>query len=339
MPGLLDSIEIRGMKLANRIVMPPMANSFANDEGIVAQRLLDHYAARARGVGLVVIENAYVSPQGRRRFGQIGIHSDEMIPGLRRLAQVVQERGAKVAIQMNHCAAGCKSSEIGEQPVAPSDVLTPHGSGEVPRPLTDSEVEQLILAYGQAARRGKEAGFDAVEIHAAHGYMLNEFASPYTNRRTDRWGGSAEKRMRFPVEVVREVRRQVGPDFPISIRLGAADLVEGGLELEEGKVLAAALEEAGVDLMDVSAGLVGGRPTGYAAPGFFVSLAEGVKQVVKVPVVGVGGIKDPKFAESLIREGRVDMVAVGRAMLMDPEWALKAAQALAPGIPPPPVTH
>ena len=182
--------------------------------------------------------------------------------------------------------------------------------------------------FGEAARRACKAGFDAVEIHGAHGFLLNQFASPLSNRRTDEYGGTFEKRIRFPLKVVEEVRKTVGSGFPLLYRLGTSDGQEGGVTISECQAFARKLVEAGINLVDVSGGLVGSRPEGLVSQGYFLPQAQKIKQAVEVPVIGVGGIKDPKFADEAIRQERVDLVAVGRALLVDPDWSLNAANVL-----------
>ncbi|MCL5024879.1 MAG: NADH:flavin oxidoreductase [Chloroflexi bacterium] len=327
MPGLLDPLKVGSLELRNRIVMPPMANQWAPPTGAPVDAHLKHYSDRAEGVGLVIVEHAYILPTGRVRATQLGIHTDAVISAYRRLVDAVHARGAKIALQINHAGGKPRVSGGGADPVGPSDVTPPEGEAQ-PRPMTLDEIRDVIAAFGEAARRVKEAGFDAVEVHGAHGYLNNQFMSPYTNRRTDQYGGSLENRMRLPLETTSAARRAVGPDFPLFYRLAGADLVEGGQSLEDGQKLAMALEQAGVNVIDVSAGLVGAYPAKFTEPGFFLPLAEGVRKVVSVPVIGVGGIKTPEFADQAIRGGRADLIAVGRAMLADREWALKAIQAL-----------
>jgi 2,4-dienoyl-CoA reductase-like NADH-dependent reductase (Old Yellow Enzyme family) len=198
---------------------------------------------------------------------------------------------------------------------------------EVPRELSVKEIEEISKAFGAAAARTKEAGFDAVEIHGAHGFLLNEFFSPLTNKRSDQYGGSLVSRMRLPLEVVGEVKRQVGEKYPVFYRLGSDDMTPGGITVEDSKVLAIELVKAGVTLIDVSGGLVGSRPD-HLPPGYFVPQAYAIKKAINVPVIAVGGIKTPELADSIIREGKADLVAIGRALLSDPAWAVKAAQVL-----------
>ena len=329
MPGLLDPIRIGSLELPNRLVMPPMGTHLATDEGEVTDALIEHYRQRAPGVGLVIVESSYVMLAGRGGLNQLGIHRDEGIPGLQRLASAVKEQDSRISIQLNHSGASALPDEALGTPAGPSAVPLP-GSDVIPRELSKGEIESIITAFAQAARRAKEAGFDAVEVHGAHGYLNGQFTSPLTNRRTDEYGGSLANRICLPLEIVSEVRNLVGADYPILYRLGADDMMKGGLTIQDGRRIAAALVESGVNAIDVSGGLVGADHPTIKGQGYFIPLAEGIKQAasVQVPVIGVGGITEPAFADEVIRERRVDMVAVGRAILNDPEWAHKAVEAL-----------
>lgn len=330
MPSLSDSISIDNLTLKNRIVMPPLANDFSSSAGEVTQKHLDHYRARAgAGVALVIVEHSYIVPEGKMTKKQLGIHNDSLIPGLAGLADTIRSAGAKSAIQLTHAGANTSAKVCGCQPVGPSAVASP-GRDETPRPLEIGEIEALIEAYRQAARRAKAAGFDAIEIHGAHGFLLSQFASPYTNQRTDQYGGSTENRVRFPLEVITAVRQETGPGFPLLYRFGASDFLQGGLALDEAQKIAPMLVEAGIDMLDVSGGLCGSRPKELGdMPGFFVPLAQSIKEVVDVPVIAVGGITDAVFANSIIAEGKADLVAVGRALLKNPNWAAEALEQLA----------
>lgn len=330
MPRLSDPLTFKGLELKNRIVMPPMANDFSGADGEVNDRHLEHYRARAGAdVGLMIIEHSYVNPAGKMTVKQLGIHEDGLVPGLKTLADAIREAGSKSAIQLAHAGANTSSEVCGCQPLGPSDVAMP-GRKEAPRPLTEEELAGLVDDYRQAARRAREAGFDSIEIHGAHGFLLSEFVSAHSNRREDRYGGSQENRLRFPLEVITAVREQVGPDFPLLYRFGASDFLEDGLSLEEAQQVAPKLVDAGIDLLDISGGLCGSRPKQLGdMQGFFVPLATSIKSVVDVPVIGVGGITDAAFADSVIREEKVDLVAVGRALLKNPEWAREALAELA----------
>lgn len=326
---LFSEYQLRGLRLKNRIVMPPMANNLATEAGEVTSRLVEHYARRARSVGLIIVEHAYIVPEGRISANQLGIYDDRLTAGLAKLAAAIRAAQGLSAIQITHGGSAAPAALIGQAPAAPSAVPHPLG-GEIPRPLSEREVEELPAAFARAAERAKEAGFDAVEIHGAHGYLLNQFYSPLTNRRTGPWGGdSRETRLGLPLAVVRAVRGAVGPDYPVFYRLGAADRLPGGLTVEDAVYAAPLLAAAGVDLIDVSGGFTGSRPPDLSGQGYFAPLSEAVKQVSPVPVLVTGGITDPQAAEELIRQGRTDLVGVGRALLADPDWPVRAQAALA----------
>jgi NADPH2 dehydrogenase len=333
MPGLFSPITIQGLTLKNRIVMPPMANHMAGDDGAVLDRHIAHYAARAGAqVGLVVVEHAYVDRGGRAGETQLGIHEDSLIPGLRRLADAIRAGGAASAIQITHAGGRTTAAVAGGQPVAPSAVADPM-SGETPRSLSAGEIGALTGAFTRAARRAVEAGFDIIEIHGAHGYLLGQFLSPLTNHRTDRYGGDLKGRFTFAREVIAAVRSAAGQTFPLFYRLGADDLTPGGLTPEDGARAAKLLAEAGIDVIDVSGGYGGTGRDRFQEQGFFVPLAEAVRKASGIPVIGVGNIRDPEYADRVVREGRIDLAAIGRALLADPLWAQKAAEKLGVPIP------
>ncbi len=330
MPTLLDPIKIGSLHLKNRIVMPPMATGLATTGGEVTEKLIKHYVSRAKELGLLIVEHSYVEKGGKLSPHQLGIFDDSLIPGLTRLTERVRELGTPIAIQINHAGRVTTSEICGAQPVAPSPV--PHSDEhEIPRALSEKEIEILVEAFGSAARRAVESGFDAVEIHGAHGFLLHQFLSPSSNKRSDEYGGKLQDRMRFPLQIVTRVKEKIG-NFPLLYRLGADDMKAGGLSLDESKVVAQELAEKGVHAIDVSGGMIGSRPeTLQGIPGYFVPFAEEIKKVVNVPVIGVGGIRTPEFANEVITNGRADLVAVGRALLADHEWASKAVEALKKG--------
>ncbi len=328
MPGLFDPISIKGLSLKNRLVMPPMATGMATEDGGVTGRHIKHYATRAKGgVGLIILEHTYVSEDGKAHRGQTGLYDDRLIPGLKHLVEVIHAEGAKVIIQLTH--AGAKASRIvtGKQPSGPSNIILPNSS-EAPRSLTIPEIKTLIVRFGEAAHRAVEAGFDSVELHGAHGFLLCQFLSPYANQRHNKYGGNLAERLLFPTEVIKEVKNKLGENTPLFYRFGADDMLEGGLTRQEAKLAAQHLEQVGVDVIDVSGGIGGDGQRSFTEQGYFVPLAEGIKEVVKVPVIGVGNITEPEYADRIIREGKVDMVAVGRTLLSNPEFPRQAAQKL-----------
>ena len=330
MTKLFDSLIVGKVVLKNRIVMPPMANGLADTEGRATDSLIAHYVRRASGVGLVIVEHSYFTSEGKASSNQLGIQDDVAISGLSRLVEAVHAEGTPICIQINHVGRKGNPEITGTRPVAPSAIAT-EGSDVAPRVLEKNEIERLVRLFGEAAGRARRAGFDGVEVHGAHGYLLNQFVSPLTNSRIDEYGGSFHGRIRFPIEVITEVRRVVGPNFLILYRLGASDGEGRGVTIQEMQRFAQRLVEASVNIVDVSGGLIGDAPADMTGQGYFLPLAEKIKKAVDVPVVGVGGITDPTFADQAIREGRVDLVSVGRALLSDPDWALSASRSLIGG--------
>ncbi|RLG83775.1 MAG: NADH:flavin oxidoreductase [Thermoprotei archaeon] len=327
MPTLLDPIEIRGHVIRNRLVLPPMGTGLAGPRGEVTDELIKHYDVRSRCNGLVIVEHSYVSPRGKVTENQLGIWSDDLIPGLARLAKTIKGRGAVAVIQLNH-GGGKANPELVGTPIAPSSVPVP-GFEWVPREITREEIDEVVEEFVEAARRAIEAGFDGVEIHGAHGYLLSEFLSPITNKRRDEYGGPLENRMRLPLRIVERVRRVIGSGKLLLYRMGVTDAMEGGFTVEEAEVFAARLVERGVDVIDVSGGLCGAELPGKEnVQGYFVPYAERIRRRVKAPVIGVGGVRDPLFANRVIEEGRIDLIAVGRAQLEDAEWACRALEAV-----------
>ena len=328
MPGLFDPINIRGLSLKNRLVMPPMATGMATEDGEVTDRHIKHYTVRARGgVGLIIIEHTYVSEDGKLSRGQLGLYDGSLIPGLKRLVEAIHAEGTKVIIQLTHAGAKASSNITGRQPSGPSSIILPNCT-EVPRSLTIPEIKTLIMKFGNAAYRAVEAGVDSVELHGAHGFLLCQFLSPYANKRHDEYGGNLEARLLFPKEVIKEVKNRLGKNMPLFYRFGADDMLEGGLSREEAKLAAQQLEQIGVDVFDVSGGIGGDGQRTFTEQGYFVPLAAGIKEVVKVPVIGVGNITEPEYADRIIREQKVDMVAVGRTLLSNPDFPRQAAQKL-----------
>ncbi|MBI4181221.1 MAG: NADH:flavin oxidoreductase, partial [Chloroflexi bacterium] len=238
MPGLFDAIEIRGLRLKNRLVMAPMATNMATEEGEVTERHLKHYTTRARGgVGLIILEHTYVSRDGRLSSSQMGLYHDKLIPGLSQLVKAIHSEGAKVVIQITHGGAKTSSNITGKQPFGPSNIIPPR-SKEIPKEMTLPEIKTVVTAFGEAARRAIDAGCDAVELHGAHGFLLCQFLSPYTNQRNDKYGGDMIGRLRFPLEVIKEVKSKLEKRAPLFYRFGADDMIEGGLSRQEARLAA-----------------------------------------------------------------------------------------------------
>lgn len=324
MANLFSSLIIKDIKMKNRIVMPPMALELATESGEVTEKMIAHYQEKASGgVGLIIIEHSYVLEQGRYSKRQLGSYDKRLLPGLSKLAGAIQRYETPVVLQINHAGPRGSSQISGTTPLSPSSIKV-YDDHEVPKEITKDQIETVKGAFAQAALLAKNAGFNGVEIHGAHGFLLSAFLSPLANKRKDEYGGSLENRAKLPLEIIRIVREAIGDSFPLFFRLGADDMRPGGLEVNESKTIAGWLADAGVDVIDVSGGLVGSRPSNRP-PGYFVKQAHEIKKQVNVPVIAVGGITEPSMAEEIIQTGMADLVAIGRALLKDPLWPQKAA--------------
>ena len=324
---IFSPFTVQRMTTKNRIVMTPMGTNFGEHSGEMSFLHINYYEQRAKGgVGLLTVENASVySPQGSNGTTQLRIDRDEFIPRLFNLCERVHKHGACISIQLNHAGASAMSSRTGEQPVSASNLPSKEG-GEIPRPLEKDEIYMIVKKYGEAAKRAQIAGFDAVEIHAGHSYLLSQFLSPLTNKRTDEFGGSAENRARFTRLVIDEVRKQVGPFFPIFVRISADEFLDGGNTLDD---CIDYLQYFGdnVDVYDVSAGLNGSiqyqLDANYMPDGWRSYMARRVKEAYGKPVVTVGNIRDPQVAEDILARGDADLIGMGRGLIADPEWVNK----------------
>lgn len=328
MKRLFTPITINGMTLKNRIVMSPIYTGYATATGEVTDRLIRYYVERALGgTGLIVIEFTTIDPLGSAFPNMLSIYDDKVIPGLKRLTNAVHKAAAKIAMQIAHSGRRTHSTVIGAQPVAPSAI--PQPGGEIPRELTGEEIADLIRAFGRGAYRVKESGFDAVMIHMAHGYLIQQFLSSLSNKRTDAYAGDLANRTRFALEVLQQVRKEVGPRFPILSRIVGDEYVPGGFTLDEAKEFAKMLERQGVDALNVSGG--SGMSHQMIVPptsiprGVHVRLAAEVKKVVSIPVAAVGRLT-PTLGEQILKEQKADLIVMGRGLIADPEAPKKAKE-------------
>jgi 2,4-dienoyl-CoA reductase-like NADH-dependent reductase (Old Yellow Enzyme family) len=326
---LFSPLEINGMELSNRAVMPAMGTGYGGTDGSVTDRLTAYLARRARGgVGLLITEVCAIDPRGRGFPTEIGAWSDDQLDSLARIPEAVHHEGSRVALQLHH--AGRETMEVfaGAPPEAPSSI--PSAMLRQPcEEMTSTRIAEVLEAYAAAAARAREAGYDAVEVHGAHGYLINQFLSPFSNRREDEYGGSDENRSRFALEVLTAVRDRVGPGFPIIIRVSVEEAVQGGYGTPFMEWLAPRLVEAGADCIHASVGVIS-TPGGLTIasmdtkPGFNLPRARAVRSVVDVPVIGVGRINDPRLADEAIARGDADLVSFGRQHLSDPDFLAKA---------------
>lgn len=328
---LLSPMKIKNLELANRIVMPPMGTNLGNPDGTVSEANLAYLRRRAgSGVGLIITEISAVHPSGMAINSELGSYEDRFIPGLKKVAAAVHAGGGKVALQLHH--AGRESLYLlkAGRAIAPSPIRS-LVFGMTPREMTVDEIREIIAAFGAAAFRAVEAGFDAVEVHGAHGYLLTQFLSALSNQRTDEYGGDLFGRSRFMIEILREVRKRVGPDFPISLRISAEEFIKGGYTVDDLKPLLPKWVEAGADVIHASLG-THGSPGGITSappeyePGFNLWRAREIKKTVGVPVIAVGRFIGPVLADEAIARGDADLVAFGRQFLADPDFILKARE-------------
>ena len=328
-PHIFSPLTVKNMTIKNRIVMMPMGTNYGEQNGEMSFLHINYYEQRAKGgTGLIIVENASIdSPQGSNGTTQLRIDHDNYLPRLFKFCENIHRYGTKIAIQINHAGASAISSRINMQPVSASDVPSKEG-GEIPRPLSREEILHIVKIYGEAAKRAQTAGFDAVEIHAGHSYLISQFLSPITNKRTDEFGGSVENRTRFCRMVIDEVRKQVGPFFPIMLRLSADELMEGGNTLDDTLEYLDYLQEE-VDIFDVSCGLNGSIQyqidANYLPDGWRSYMAKAVKEKFNKPCISMGNIRDPKVAERILADGDADLIGMGRGLIADPAWVNKVA--------------
>lgn len=325
--NLFSPITIRNMTVKNRVAMPPMGTNFGEQNGEMSFLHINYYEQRAKGgTGLIIVENASVdSPQGSNGTTQLRIDHDNYIPRLYKLCENLHKHGTCVAIQLNHAGASAVEERIGMQPVSASNLPNKKG-GALPRALETEEIYEIAKKYGKAAKRAQLALFDCVEIHMGHSYLINQFLSPITNNRTDEFGGSVENRARFAKLVLEEVRKAVGPMFPISIRISADEFMEGGNTLEDTLELLEYFQEE-ADIINVSCGLFNSIEyqidACYLEDGWRSYLSKAVKEKFNKVTITTGNIRDPKVAEDIIARGDADFVGMGRGLIADPDWANK----------------
>lgn len=329
-PKLFEPVSIGSLQVRNRLVMPALGTMFGTEYGGITQRYIDFLVARAQGgVGLIITGNSCVDwPRGKVGGNPLRLDDEKFISGFNELAESVKSYGARIAVQLQFSGrlTNLLATE-GIQPVAPSETPLSPG-GEQPKALTPDEIKSIIEKFARAAFLAKQAGIDAVELHGAHGYLIGQFLSPFTNKRNDAYGGSREGRVRFGIELVRAIRAVVGTKYPIIYRMSADERIEGGLQLNESQWFASRLEEAGVDAFHVTASIYETRAWMFPGMGMEkgcnVPLAEGIKKAVSVPVIAVGKIPGPDMAEEILQKSRADMVAMGRPLIADPELPNKA---------------
>lgn len=335
---LFSSGNIGKVKIKNRLVMAPMTSGLANLDGTPTKEMISFYEARAIGeAGLIILESAKINEvHGSLLMRQLSVARDKNIAPLANLAQTVHKHGSKVMVQLNHPGRQTISALIGGQPVVSASAIPCKSLKQETRALTTEEVKELIKQFIDGAKRVQKAGFDGVELHAAHGYLLQQFLSPYTNKREDEYGGSFENRLRVVIEIIQGIKEECGTDFPVGVRLSVEEfldktgITEDYIHIEDGIKIAKELEKVGIDFIDVSCGLYETESTwiepGSSSQGCRRDLIKAVKDNVNIPVIGVSAIKEPQIAEDFLKEGVEDFVSMGRAWLADEEWGRKVQE-------------
>ncbi len=325
MATLFEQTAINGMTLANRMVRSATWEGMCEESGRPTQRLIDYYRTLAQGgVGLIISGYAFVRPDGKQLPGKMGIHTDGFSNAYKSLFKTVHDAGGKIAVQLVHAGGQTDSQNAGRRPLAPSAVKVDQFP-ELPEELSQDEIGEIIAAFAAAARRAKEWGADAVQLHGAHGYLISQFLSPLTNRRTDEYGGAIENRSRFLREVYGQVRDAVGAEYPVLIKLNAADNLEGGLYAEDGLYAARTLADAGIDAIEVSTGTPASGEEGPARTkintpdkeAYNLALARHIKEAVPCPVMVVGGFRSYEVSERTIRDEGLDYVALSRPLIRE----------------------
>lgn len=333
MVPLFTPIRLRDLTLRNRIVLAPMCTYCAEDNGQANDWHLVHYGARAiGGCGLILTEATAIEPRGRISVNDLGLWSDDQIATLSRVVSFCHDFGAKVGVQLGHAGRKAFTATKGEGPqggIAPSAIPFAQ-DWKTPTELTTDAIEELIVRWREAAQRALAAGCDAIELHHAHGYLLHQFFSPISNHRRDAYGGSFEGRAHFALRVVRAVREVWPASHPLIVRVSASDWVEGGVVPADIVRLAPLLRDAGVDAIDCSSGgiVAAPPPPSVVGPGYQVAFASEIRRDGRIPTMAVGLITDPHQAEAIVSDGHADMIVLGREMLRDPHWPLRAAGVL-----------
>ena len=319
---ITDKIVGKNISFKNRIVMPPMATGKSDENGHVTEEILNYYNEKTadKVFSAVIVEHSFVDKMGMAHKNQTSIADDSCIKGMSNLAQTIQKNNALAILQISHAGGAAKKSVISAQPVAPSAVKNPaRESEDTPRELSVYEIESIVEKFVDAVERAKKAGFDGVEIHSAHGYLLDQFLSPITNKRTDDYGGNIQCRIKIHLDIIKGIRNRLGNDYPIFLRMGAGDFMEGGLTEEDAVYAAKEFEKAGIDVIDISGGLCFYTIDDKRA-GYFDVISKPIYENVQIPVILTGGVQKGQDVEDILNRNVCSLVGIGRAVFKDSAW-------------------
>lgn len=318
-----EKVTSKNIEFKNRVIMPPMATAKADDQGHVTDAILDYYQEKTASklFSAVIIEHSYVDPRGKAHRNQTSISNDSDIEGMKKLAKVIQANDALAISQISHAGSAAQKELIGQDPVAPTAILNParKEKSDMPAELKKEEIEEIREKFIAAALRTKEAGFDGVELHSAHGYLLNQFLSPLSNHREDEYGKDIYGRIKLHLDIIRGIREKVGEDYPIFLRMGAGDFREGGLSKEDAVIAAQEFEKAGVNVLDISGGMCF-FSIEDTRPGYFDVISKPIFEAVHIPVILTGGVKKGTDIEEILNRKVCDLVGVGRAVYGNSKW-------------------
>ena len=325
MRKITSPLNVRNLNLKNRIVFPPMATAKALEDGSISEDILRYYDEKTKDgdLALVIVEHSFISEEGRANKNQLSVASDEMVEGLKKLSTLLHKNDTLGVLQINHAGLYAKPNDPFIQPAGPSAV-----PGQNIHVLKREGLDRIIMDFTEAARRCKEAGFDGVEFHSAHGYLLNQFYSPLVNKREDEYGGILTNRIRLHVEIIRAVRKEVGSDYPVFVRLGACDYKEDGTTIEDSVYASSVFEKEGVDLLDISGGYCGYVHPTEKSQGYFREITDALKKAVDIPVLLTGGITDLEAADAILEKNQTDLIGIGRIIYKDSTWLHGALEKL-----------
>lgn len=326
MSVLNSALRTKNLILKNRLIFPPMGTGIAEENGEVNEKLIQYYDERAKGnnLSLIIVEHSFISQQGKASQRQLSAADDSMIEELGKVAEAIHKHGVKAVLQINHAGAAASRGITGYPSVAPSALIN---GNETSHELSETEIVKIISDFAAAAERSKKAGFDGVEIHSAHSYLLNQFYSPYFNMRRDGYGGELLGRIRIHLEIIRAVRDRLGGDYPLFLRLGACDYIDGGTTLKDSILAAQEFEKAGIDVLDISGGVYGYQVPGREKEqGWFSDITRELKKAISIPVILTGGIRELEMAEKLLKDEAADLIGIGRPIFRDPLWVRKAME-------------
>jgi len=345
MPNLFSSIKIKNINLSNRVVMPPLAVRNPEKSGFVNETVINYYSKMSKlGMSLVITENVFVSPESRVMPNQLLLSHDKFVEGHKKLVNLIHKNEVKVAVEVNHAGANLFNIPELKTMLANKNesdfVVETEGDTRKPlnsineKDLSKDEIRRIVESFGDAARRGNDAGYDMIEIHAAHGFLINQFLSPISNKRNDEYGGNLTNRIRILIEILEDTKHKIG-NLPIIVRFPVSDnppqfnFYPGGFAFEEGLKGAKEISLKGVDMIDISGGYSGSRPKELKEiEGYYVQYSEALKEIINVPINVTGGIRTPEFANYIIESGKADTIGIGRALLADNDWIFKARKIL-----------